>query len=680
MVPVPQAIRMVMEETARILLHNQKPQPMVELSSSVSSTNALLHAVLAENVVMPDPGYPDYNASIMDGYAIRVHEFSAQRAEQAAADACWTHSVCSKVHAGGDPLVVGNGGGADTSRTDTSPTTSLPPAIYVTTGARVPDSYDCVVPIEECAVSSDETLLRIAASAVVKDLEWIRPMGCDIPAGSVVLPEGHAIDPVAIGLLRQARANVVKVKRRLQVGVLSTGNELIAEEVDGAGTGKIPDVNRPVLLALLSTYNAICEPVDLGLVRDDSVDGMAKVMQQAVERCDVIITSGGVSMGETDIVQQVLTEKCGGTLHFGRMHMKPGKPTTFVTVPSTTSTNSTKKTLVFAMPGNPVSATVCTQLLVRPCLDLLFHGIEEKHMERQQSKDESQLLQEIVEGALVHPEILATLKHDIVLDNKRPEYHRVQLQVGENGTFSVFTTGVQRSSRLMSMRDAEGLLVLPHVHGNKTKALQGETFPVLLLDSPNKYGKQPVRIRDSVHLQKPVQPMRIAVIEVLPTGRKECSTIDQICPVIEQALTGSNSGAAKVVVKATFDDQPDKLYPLVLDVCRKGVDIIVVSCTLLNGSFQHGLAMSNALSKHLSKVANSLALQARQGAASQDPKAALFEVVVGYVPEKDGAMLVCVPEIGVHGALSNVRGLLKHGLNLAKGEVHNHHHLLGNKH
>jgi hypothetical protein len=86
------------------------------------------------------------------------------------------------------------------------------------------------------------------------------------------------------------------------------------------------------------------------------------------------------------------------------------------------------------------------------------------------------------------------------------------------------------------------------------------------------------------------------------------------------------------------------------------------------------------LSKHLSKVANSLALQARQGAASQDPKAALFEVVVGYVPEKDGAMLVCVPEIGVHGALSNVRGLLKHGLNLAKGEVHNHHHLLGNKH
>jgi hypothetical protein len=139
-------------------------------------------------------------------------------------------------------------------------------------------------------------------------------------------------------------------------------------------------------------------------------------------------------------------------------------------------------------------------------------------------------------------------------------------------------------------------------------------------------------------------------------------------------LSGSKSGNATVVSKRTFTGSVDDLYSVVANDKSDDIDFIVVSCVSFPGSFPYHLDISIALRKNLSKVANSLALQARQGAASQDPKAALFEVVVGYVPEQGGAMLICLPDSGVQGALSNVRGLLKHGLNLARGKAHNDHH------
>lgn len=94
--------------------------------------------------------------------------------------------------------------------------------------------------------------------------------------------------------------------------------------------GKIPDVNRPILLNLLSSFGRHCQPLDLGTERDDDVESMTATILRALDVCDVIITTGGISMGETDIVEHVLVERCGGTLHFGRMNMKPG--TTIVTI------------------------------------------------------------------------------------------------------------------------------------------------------------------------------------------------------------------------------------------------------------------------------------------------------------------------------------------------------------
>jgi hypothetical protein len=305
---------------------------------------------------------------------------------------------------------------------------------------------------------------------------------------------------------------------------------------------------------------------------------------------------------------------------------------------------------------------------------LYFEGIDKEWLSKHDQKTDAEKIYKIVEEAFVHPELDGVLSHDVKLDDKRPEYHRVQVGVGADGSCVVSTTGNQRSSRLMSLRDAQALLVLPNAHGVKTNALQGERYPVLLLDN-NTLGVKPVRIQDSVHLKKKGAGMKIGVIEVLPSNKQHLSNLDATCVKVQDAMSGSKSGDASVVFKRKFNDSVDKLYTIVVEsLSEEAVDFVVVSCRTFDGCFSYHLDVSNTLKKQLLKEANSLSLQARQGAASNDPKAALFEVVVGYTPESQGAMVICVPDTGVDGAISNTRGLLKHALNLARGKAHNHHH------
>jgi len=679
MVPVPDAIRTVMRETAEILINNRKLNPTLRISLSSTPWSSLLGCVLDEDVVMKEPGYPPYNASIMDGYAISTSDFSSEDAKIAstAKPDTWTHRVLDRIYAGDS--------GAKTSIGDRD---NLPPACYITTGAVVPDSYDCVVPVEECEVSVSTSKIRINPTANLQHYKWIRPIGCDISGSTIVLPKGHILDPVAIGLAKQSGAEYIIVKRRIKVGVLSTGNELIINDTiedtkhdnkPQTEKGKIPDVNRPVLLSMLSTstFQNTCEPIDLGTVRDDDLEAMVETVENALDRCDIIITTGGVSMGETDIVERVLVDRCGGNLHFGRMHMKPGKPTTFVTIPRKVDGDSCVR-LVFAQPGNPCSAAVCTWLLVGPCLDLYFHGIDRKTFEaKNKTKDEQ--VDEIVNSSFVHPEIEARLTHDIKLDAKRPEYHRVILTkknygIGETETYEASSTGVQRSSRLMSLRDAKGLMLLPHIKGVKTAARKGEIYPVLLMS--NTFAKEPVQIRDSIHLRRENgKEMKVGVIQLIPSGKmnKEVlsSKLDKTCDEVHEALNAPEIVIRSVIVsKRTFSDSLDKLNSFVFEETIEDIDLIVVSCVKFNGSFQYHLDVTKLLRQQLSKVANSFSSQARMGSASQDPTTAVFETVVGYVPNKNGAMLVYVQENGVGGALSNTRSLISHGLRLARGNKH----------
>ena len=667
MVPVPLAIRTVMRETAEILLNNQKPNPTLNISLSSTPWPSLLGYVLDEDVVMKEPGYPPYNASIMDGYAINISDFSSEDTNLISTTKleAWSHRVVDRVYAGDS--------GVKTTRGDMD---SLPSACYITTGAVVPDCYNCVVPVEECEVSESALMIRIKPTAALQHHKWIRPVGCDISESTIVLPKGHILDPVAIGLAKQSFVEHITVKRRIKVGVLSTGNELITNNTsyDESHKGKIPDVNRPVLLSMLSTSNfqIVCEPIDLGTVRDDDLGAMVETVEDALDRCDIIVTTGGVSMGETDIVERVLVDRCGGTLHFGRMHMKPGKPTTFVTIPREVNGESCVK-LVFAQPGNPCSAVVCTRLLVGPCLDLYFQGINhEAFSDKTKTKEEK--VDGIVNTSLVHPEIEAMLTHDIKLDAKRPEYHRVILTRNISDTGEIYeavSTGVQRSSRLMSLRDAQGLMLLPHVKGIKSVARKGEIYPVLLLN--NFFAKEPVQIRDSIHLRRDNgKELKVGVIQLVPSGKLEkdvlSSKLEKTCDDVHTSLNAPGSALKTVIMsKRTFSDSLDKLNSFLSEETLEGTDLIVISCVESSGTFQYHLDVAKLLRQQLSKVANSLSLQARMGAASEDPRTAVFETVVGYLPNKNGSMLVYVHENGVGGALSNIRSLVSHGLRVARG-------------
>lgn len=656
MVPVPNAIRIVLGETAAKMLEEGAESSSETISSS--DYNLLLGRRLTQDIMMAEPGYPTYDASIMDGYAIQSTEKFSKEGE-------WTHAVVAKVFAGDAALAASSAlAGA------------LPSTYYITTGAVIPQNCDCVVPIEQCKVSDDGTKIFIEeeAALVAVSGKWIRPVGCDMAAQSVVLPKGHIIDPVSLGLLLQSGQKAVQVQKKLQVGVLSTGNELLSTNEHQAFAGKIPDVNRPILLALLSTFGAGITPIDLGMQRDDDLESLSVALKAALDKCDVVITTGGISMGESDVLEQVLVGTLGGKVHFGRLHMKPGKPTTFIT----TASSDNRTCFVFCMPGNPVSATVCTQLLVRPCLDMLLqtHSTESDAALLGKSVDEK--IHHLVEHAWVHPERTATLAHDMKLDKERPEYHRVIL----SNDIMASSTGVQRSSRLMSLRDAQGLLVLPQgAVGKLMQAKAGEEFTVLLLNNSNE--SSGMQVKKSQHLNKKTKKsLRIAVVNVVDPKscekEEDMSTrndaLKKVAVKVQSALSGTKSGVAEIVASKTFCGSADDLFEsATTSTTGEKQDVIVVVCqSSFPGSFLYQLDVAACLRQRLVKVADTMALQARRGVASENAASALLETVVGYYKRQPsdghtGVMLILVPEEGLEGGLSNVRGLLKHALQVARG-------------
>jgi hypothetical protein len=368
-----------------------------------------------------------------------------------------------------------------------------------------------------------------------------------------------------------------------------------------------------------------------------------------------------------------LLDKLGGTLHFGRLNMKPGKPTTFVTIAKGRASK-----LIFAMPGNPVSAFVCTQLLVRPCLDLLFEGPERSMDTHGESMAE--MIYRIVQNAWIHGEVSATLTHDIQLDKQRPEYHRVTLQQGNGGRWEATSTGVQRSSRLISLRDAQGLAVLPQGLPDKMTAKAGEHYTVLLLSNSG----HRTQVWNSSHLNRTINKhLGVGVVHVISLNSTADTdeSLKTISARVGTALSGSKSGPVKIISQRSYSGEPNELFSFAVNG-QEHTDVFVIVCHDFDGSYQYHLDVSSELRKKLHKVADAMALQARRGAASEDPSAALFETVVGSVREGHGAVMICLTEKGLHGGLQNVRGLLKHALKVGRGKHehrssthhHRHHH------
>jgi gephyrin len=265
----------------------------------------------------------------------------------------------------------------------------------------------------------------------------VRPIGYDVAVGEEVLPAGVRLGAAELGLLATVGEATAAVVRTPRVAVLSTGDELADPQAD-LRPGKIRDSNRITLLGAVAAAGG--EPLDLGIAPDDR-QVLAARLEEGLATADIVVTSGGVSMGNLDYIKPLLERM--GTVHFGRLRMKPGKPLTFATVDHPDA----GKRLVFGLPGNPVSSLVTFYLLCVPAIRKLG-GWSDPTLRR----------------------VGAFLAQPLPLDPDRPEYHRVTLHWaaaadGGRGGFVAHSTGSQASSRLLSMRSANALLELPAGRG-----------------------------------------------------------------------------------------------------------------------------------------------------------------------------------------------------------------------
>uniref|UniRef100_A0A8C2HS87 Gephyrin n=1 Tax=Cyprinus carpio TaxID=7962 RepID=A0A8C2HS87_CYPCA len=341
------------------------------------------------------------------------------------------------------------------SQAGEQPTLTVMPGqvMRVTTGAPIPCGADAVVQVEDTELlresedGTEELEVRILVQA--RPGQDIRPIGHDIKRGECVLAKGTHMGPSEIGLLATVGVTEVEVQKFPVVAVMSTGNELLNPE-DDLHPGKIRDSNRSTLLATIQEHGY--PTINLGIVGDNP-DDLLSALNEGISRADVIITSGGVSMGEKDYLKQVLDIDLHAQIHFGRVFMKPGLPTTFATL----DTDGARK-LIFALPGNPVSAVVTCNLFVIPALRKM-QGILDPR-----------------------PTIIkARLSCDVKLD-PRPEYHRCILTWHHQEPLPwAQSTGNQMSSRLMSMRSANGLLMLPPKTEQYVELHKGEVVDVMVI-------------------------------------------------------------------------------------------------------------------------------------------------------------------------------------------------------
>jgi molybdopterin molybdotransferase len=360
---------------------------------------------------------PPFANTAVDGYAVRAADTAAAPVE----------------------LVV-----AGTLAAGAAPTVAVGPgqAVRIMTGAPIPEGADAVVMVEDTMALNDGLLVRVQKA--VSSGDAVREAGSDVHAGDLLFPARTVLRPAHLGVLASVGVTEVTAHRRARVGVLSTGDELV-EGGRPLAPGQIRESNKAMLLALVA--EAGCEPVDLGLVRDDEA-AMIAVIERAVESCDAVLTSGGVSMGDFDLIKVVLDRI--GDMRWMQIAIKPAKPFAFGLLAGDVP--------VFGLPGNPVSSMVSFELLARPALrQMMGHT------------------------AIGRPEVLAVTDEPL---RRRPDgkvhFLRVQGGYEADGRFHVRSTGAQGSHQLAATAAATALARV--ADGGGVPA--GAEVPVLLLANP----------------------------------------------------------------------------------------------------------------------------------------------------------------------------------------------------
>jgi molybdopterin molybdotransferase len=309
-------------------------------------------------------------------------------------------------------------------------------AIRIMTGAPIPQGADAVVQVEDTA--KEDRYAQIFRAVPLG--ENIRRAGEDVGKGDRVISKGDLVRPAEVGMLASVGRSFVAVFQRPLVAILCTGEELV--DVDGRlDEAKIVSSNSYTLAAQVKDAGAI--PIQLGIARDRKEDIEEKLRQGT--RADVLISSAGISVGDYDLVKDVLKD-LGMEMVFWKVAMKPGKPLAFGTIGGKPA---------FGLPGNPVSSMVSFEQFVRPSL-----------------------LKMMGHRQLFRPTIEAILKEDIEKEPGRRHYIRALVSF-EKDRYFVTTTGAQGSGILRSMVRANGLVVIPE---NQERVRAGEKVVVQLLD------------------------------------------------------------------------------------------------------------------------------------------------------------------------------------------------------
>jgi molybdopterin molybdotransferase len=355
--------------------------------------------VLAADVVSAEQ-VPPFDNTAVDGYAVVASDTANGPVELPVVDEVAAGAASDRVLRSGE-------------------------AIRIMTGAPMPAGADAVVMVENTErVAVDRVLIKSGVTAGVA----VRRAGDDVQIGDLVFPTGTEVRGAVVGVLASINASTVSVYRRARVAVLSTGDELI----EGGGPlapGQIRESNRRMLSAMLR--EAGCVVIDLGTVRDDEAE-LERVLRGAAGGCDAIVTSGGVSMGDYDIVKAVLGRIAD--MHWMQIAIRPAKPFAFGTLEGTP---------IFGLPGNPVSSIVSFEMLARPALRRMMG----------------------------HPR-LARPSHVAITDDgftRRPDgkahLNRVHATFNDDGRCHVRSVGVQGSHQLAATALANAIAVIPDGDG-----------------------------------------------------------------------------------------------------------------------------------------------------------------------------------------------------------------------
>ena len=361
-----------------------------------SETVALSDAygrVLAQDVVARTT-QPPFDVSAMDGYAVRAEDVR---------DAPVTLRQIGAVPAG--QQFEGNVGAGETVR--------------IFTGSRLPGGADAIVIQENSnAEGNNITILESASKA-----QYIRPAGLDFSAGDVGLEAGQLLTPRAIGYAASMNHPWLAVRRKPRVAILATGDEIVMPG-EPIGPNQIVSSNSHALAAAVESYGG--DPFSLGIAPDER-QGL-KAMAAGARGADILVTTGGASVGDHDLVQSVLGE-IGLELDFWKIAMRPGKPLIF---------GSIGETRLLGLPGNPVSALVCALIFLRPAIGRML-GLDE-------------------DSAACFP---ARIDRALAANDERQDYLRANLEASESGELAVSPFERQDSSMISLLANSEALIVRP---------------------------------------------------------------------------------------------------------------------------------------------------------------------------------------------------------------------------